>query len=659
MHGKSRRTAAITSALAITLSCIASAALWFHSRSTPLLLQSPQLLTFLIQAMIVVPVLVVTVALSFRYAAKKAQADLQAMELRKKLDRQNAELAAAHFQSEQVNRQLQLSVSHANVITQQAVESNRAKGEFLAAMSHQIRTPMNAIIGFSEMLAEDNLDAEQKKQIRIIRDSSRHLFQLINDILDFSKIEAGNLELEMTEITIDSILSSVESLIKPAAVGKGLQFEIIKNQPLPMFIRTDPSRFKQCLQNLVANAVRFTHKGFVRITVSGERQDEKGFARFDVEDSGAGIIADKLERVFEPFAQIDSASITRPHGSTGLGMTITKHIVELLGGKITAQSNYGKGSTFSLFIPAAIETGRHENHKKAPSADEDAPAKANNANVKFKGSVLIVEDSPTNQMLIDLLLKKLGIQTDLAQNGLEAVQKTNKRRYDVILMDMLMPVMNGYEATRQIKIKGIDTPIIALTACAMKGDDEKCFAAGCDAYLTKPTDRKKLVETLAKYLPAEGEKQPSQTVENNTEQTKEPIMQTPDTNPADQTQLEVDWQLLMERIGDEELIDEIVPIFLKDNKERMVLLEQAVQKNDSKEVKFFAHSIKGASGAIGASAIFELGKELEYAAREEQTEKYAPLFAGIKSHFANLLAFLDNKDWKEIAKAAAESHKSS
>ncbi len=661
MHGKSRQTAAITLALAITLSCIASAAFWFRSRSNPLLLQSPHLLTFLIQAMIVVPVLIVTVVLSFRYAAKKAQADLQAFELKKKLEQQNTELADAHFQSEQVNRQLQLSVSSANTITQQAVEANRAKGEFFASMSHQIRTPMNAIIGFSEMLAEDNLNDEQKKQVKVIRDSSRHLLQLINDILDFSKFEAGNLELEMTEVTIDSILSSVELLIKPAAVEKGLQFEIIKNQPLPMFIRTDPSRFKQCLQNLVANAVKFTHKGFVRITVSGERQDEKGFARFDVEDSGIGIAAEKIENIFEPFAQIDSGSITLPYSSTGLGLTITKHIIELLGGKLTVKSSFEKGSTFSLFVPADIEQKQMPDDKNQTVSQAVAVKSSNNTNVKFKGSVLIVEDSPTNQMLIDLLLKKLGLQTDLAQNGLEAVQKTDKKRYDVILMDILMPIMNGYEATRQIRIKGIHTPIIALTACAMKGDDEKCFAAGCNAYLTKPADRKKLVETLAKYLSAECPKYIAKTVSQNTveEQKKEPIMQNSDTNPADQTQLEVDWQLLMERIGDEELIDEIVPIFLKDNKERMVLLEQAVQKNDSKEVKFFAHSIKGASGAIGAAAIFELGKELEYAARDEQTEKYAPLFAQIKSHFANLLAFLDKKDWKDIAKAAAESHKSS
>jgi len=260
-------------------------------------------------------------------------------------------------------------------------------------------------------------------------------------------------------------------------------------------------------------------------------------------------------------------------------------------------------------------------------------------------------------MLIDLILKKIGLQTELAENGLQAVQKAAAGKFDVILMDIQMPVMNGYEATRQLRKDGLKIPIIALTACAMKGDDEKCFAAGCSDYLTKPVDRKKLINTLAKYLPVEGVKQPSQIVENNTEDKKENTMENPEVAPAvDQSQLEVDWQLLMERIGDEALIDEILPIFLKDNQERMLLLAEAVKKTDTKEVKFFAHSIKGASGAIGASKIFELGKDLEYAARDEQTEKYAPLFEQIKTHFDNLLAFLDNKDWKQLAKAAAASH---
>jgi len=658
MHKTSRLSITIITVLVIALSSAGIAALWLYSQPDLSLLNHEHLLVILMQAMIIIPILIGIIFVSSRYTSRQKKSNSQLQQFQQQLQQRTAELQNSQFQAEQVNRQLQLSVSHANMITQQAVEANKAKSEFLSNMSHQIRTPMNAIIGFSEMLAEENLDAEQKKQVRIIRDSSRHLLQLINDILDFSKIEAGRLDLDMADIAVESILAAAQSLMQPAAAEKGLQFEIIRNQPLPKFIRTDPSRLKQCLLNLVGNAVRFTQKGYVHIIVSGENQDDKSFIRFDVADSGVGIPADKLVNIFNPFAQIDSGSMTRPLGSTGLGLTITKHIVELLGGKITVKSTDAKGSTFSLLIPAVIESKQPESNKNISPPDEHTTFKTtDNSDIRLTGSVLVVEDSPTNQMLIDLILKKIGLQTELAENGLQAVQKAAAGKFDVILMDIQMPVMNGYEATRQLRKDGLKIPIIALTACAMKGDDEKCFAAGCSDYLTKPVDRKKLINTLAKYLPVEGVKQPSQIVENNTEDKKENTMENPEVAPAvDQSQLEVDWQLLMERIGDEALIDEILPIFLKDNQERMLLLAEAVKKTDTKEVKFFAHSIKGASGAIGASKIFELGKDLEYAARDEQTEKYAPLFEQIKTHFDNLLAFLDNKDWKQLAKAAAASH---
>jgi len=665
MHKTDKMSLTIVTVLVIAMSFLGVTALWLYSNPDISRFNREDVFVTFMQLMVIIPICLGIILFSARYTSNQKEADQIQEHLEQTLQKLTAELEAekartqaAQSQNEQINKQLQLSVGHANTIAQQAAEAHKTKGQFLSNMSHQIRTPMNAIIGFSELLAEENLDDEQKKQVKVIRDSSRHLLQLINDILDFSKIEAGKLDLEMTEITVDSILSSIESLMKPAATEKGLQFEIIRNQPLPRFIHTDPSRFKQCLINLVGNAVRFTHKGFVRINVSSERQDDKGFIRFDIEDSGIGIAADKLDNIFEPFARVDSGGTVRPFSGTGLGLVITKHILELLGGKITVKSTFEKGSTFSLFAPAIVEIKQPAGDNKEQSA-ESAPAKTGGGpNVKLKGSVLIVEDSPTNQMLIDLLLKKLGLVTDLAENGLQAVQKTAVRRYDVILMDILMPVMNGYEAARQIRINGIDTPIIALTACAMKGDDEKCFAAGCNEYLSKPADRKKLVDTLAKYLSTEGPKHLSQIIQNNAqEEKKEPVMQTAENvTPVEQSEIEVDWQLLMERIGDEELIDEIVPIFLKDNIERMKLLEDAVKKNDSGEVKFFAHSIKGAAGAIGASNIFELGKELEYAARDEQTEKYAPLFEKIKSHFDNLLAFLENKDWKQRAKAVAESH---
>jgi signal transduction histidine kinase/DNA-binding response OmpR family regulator len=601
-----------------------------------------------------------------KYISAQRKINLNQRQLEQFIEQQTEELAAEkarvetlQSQTEQINRQLQLSVSHSNIITQQAIESNRSKSDFLANMSYQIRTPMNAIIGFSEMLTDENLDPEQKRQVRIIQESSRNLLQFINDILDFSKIETGRLDVDIKDVSVDSILAAVESLMKPAAVAKNLQFEIIRIEPLPKFIRTDSTRLKQCILNIVGNAVKFTEKGFVNVRISSEKQDDKAFVRFDVEDSGIGIVGDKLNSVFEPFAQVDTSGNTPPVGGTGLGLTISKHIAELLGGKITVKSVLEKGSTFSLFVPAAIETKNYENSKNNHTAK--TPVKTdNNSNIRLKGSVLVVEDSPTNQVLIDLLLKKTGLDVDIVENGLLAVQKTAAKKYDVILMDMQMPVMNGYEATKQLRKDGFKTPIIALTACAMEGDDEKCFAAGCNEYLTKPVDRKKLFETLTKYLAADSAKLSSDVILTSTENKKETTMQNKEENSAsvEVSELEIDWQLLIERIGDEALIDEIVPVFLKDNSERMLLLTEAVTKTDTKEVKFFAHSIKGASGILGAAKISELAKQLETAARDEQTDKYLPLYHQIKIHFDGLLALLGNKDWKQIVKNAAKSQSS-
>lgn len=561
-------------------------------------------------------------------------------------------LQAARLQAEQINRQLEVSVTHANLMTQRAMEAGQSKSEFLANISHAIRTPMNAIIGFSEMLAEEHLTEQQKKQVGIIRDSSRLLLKLVNDILDFSKIEAGKLDIEIADCNVENVLKAVDSLMRPAAAEKKLQFEIIRNEPLPKLIRTDSARLKQCLVNLISNAIRFTDRGRICVRVFWDNNNDKPFIRFDIEDTGIGISSEQLYCIFEPFSQIDSGIIHR-FGGTGLGLAITRSLAELLGGSVAASSMIGRGSIFTLVIPTGMPSDRTVGSDGSVEAvgDGQRPSAAVD-NVQLVGRALIAEDSTTNQTLIELLLKKLGIETVAVENGRQAVQKAMAEKFDIILMDIQMPVMNGYEATKHLRQAGIKTPIIALTACVMKGDNEKCFAAGCNDYIPKPIDRKMLVDTLIRYLPA-GEAGRSRVAVKH-QQASDSLSGTGLSAEAlANTEVGINWQLLMERVGSEELVDEIIPIFIKDNSERMRVLSQAVEKNDIGEIKFYAHSLKGASATIGAVGISELSRQLEAAARESDSSGCKPLFEELKVRFARLVEFLSKSNWKQIAQQAS------
>lgn len=581
--------------------------------------------------------------------------------LSSEIDAQNSKLEESKIQAEKINQQLQISVKYANSMSQQAAEATRSKGEFLAGMSHHIRTPMNAIIGFSEILAEDDLTPIQQNQVKIIRDSSRALLRLINDLFDFSKIESGRFEVDNnSDVNIDGLLKSIEEVMKPAAIEKGLIFEITRTPGVDnndVSVHADKARLKQCLMNLVGNAIKFTKKGFVRVRVSSHKKLDVNYIRFDIEDSGIGIASENLTRIFEPFSQIETSDglINHQFSSTGLGLAVTHYIAEMLGGKLTVNSTFSKGSVFSLFVPQTVSANNSVEQQETADVKESRPQNSENLVAKLSGKILVVEDSPTNQTLIDLILKKAGFKTKIVDNGLLAVQKISEEKFDLVLMDIQMPVMNGFEATKQIKREHPEIPVIALTACAMKGDDEKCFAAGCDGYLTKPIDRKKLLDTLKKYLSAKETRQYFNNINSDSQENK--MVQSETTIQTGE--LELDWQLLMERIGDEALIDEIVPVFLKDNQERIELLAEAVKKKDSREIKFYAHSIKGACGTLGAPKLFELGKQLENAGRLEETDKYQPLFDQIKTHFDSLLALLNRSDWKQIAKSShAAAHRS-
>jgi signal transduction histidine kinase/ActR/RegA family two-component response regulator len=396
------------------------------------------------------------------------------------------------------NQRLKVSAERANLLAKQAVQANKAKSEFLANMSHEIRTPMNAILGFGELLSEETLAPEQKKYADVILSSGKSLLQIINDILDFSKIEAGKLKTEIVDCSLVQMLDEIESLFRPMCKQKNLEFDILYCSEMPQIIRTDPTRLRQCVVNLLGNAIKFTEKGHVYLDVSLETIERTPFIRFDVEDTGIGISQEKQQIIFDPFTQADG-SHTRKFGGTGLGLTITKQIVELLGGRIFIRSEEGRGSVFTIELPVGTDVNQQPKINRY-DALEQLQKQENVSLQPLSGRVLVAEDAKANQALIRILLQKMGFEVVLVEDGQQAVERVSKETFDIILMDMQMPVMNGYDATRQIKSMGIQTPIIAVTAHAMKGDEQKCFDVGCDGYIAKPIDRKKIEQVIREHL---------------------------------------------------------------------------------------------------------------------------------------------------------------
>lgn len=387
----------------------------------------------------------------------------------------------------------------------EAEAGNKAKSEFLANMSHEIRTPMTAILGFSEVLQESTDDPEHLDAIATIRKNGEYLIEIINDILDLSKIEAGQLEIEQIQCSPCHVLAEVASLMRVPARTKNLQLQIEYQGPIPETIYSDPTRLRQILINLVGNAIKFTETGEIRL-VARLLNVEEGNPKlaFDVVDSGIGMTEDQIARLFRPFQQADM-STTRKFGGTGLGLIISKRLAEQLGGDITVRSRPQKGSTFTVTIATGSLDGvRMGDSSSEAQLSESAEKRLNVSTVKLECRVLLVEDGIDNQRLITLLLQKAGAEVTVAENGkvahdlaLEAQAESNP--FDVILMDMQMPVMDGYEATRKLRATGYRGPIIAATAHAMSTDHAECLKAGCNSYLTKPIDREKLIQTVARF----------------------------------------------------------------------------------------------------------------------------------------------------------------
>jgi hypothetical protein len=346
------------------------------------------------------------------------------------------------------------------------------------------------------------LSKNQRETVDIIRNSGKNLLNLINDILDFSKIESGKFNIEKLDFSLSKMLQEVESMMKIKADKKSIDFMVIKKGNLPSYLQTDPDRLKQCLINLINNAIKFTEKGYVHLNVSSCYKDNIPYIRFEVEDTGIGIPKQKQKLIFEAFSQADG-STTRQFGGTGLGLTITRQLTELMGGNISLTSRENKGSTFSITIPVGLTEAeqtrieQQENDSKQKDENNNFEEFAQQIN---GGKVLVAEDVKTNQILIKSILKKIGFDVTIVGDGKQAVEKAESGKFDLILLDIQMPVMDGLQAAEHLRKENIDTPIIALTAHSMKGDDKKCIDAGCNDYLSKPIDRTLLKKKLAKYF---------------------------------------------------------------------------------------------------------------------------------------------------------------
>ena len=486
-----------------------------------------------------------------------------------------------------------------------AESASRTKSDFLASMSHEIRTPMNAIMGIADLLAKTTLTSEQDKYVQIFRRAGDNLLNLINDILDLSKVEASQLELEQTGFFLDEQIEIVMEMVEPKAKEKSLLLSLDFADNVPRQLIGDPTRLRQVLLNLLGNAIKFTQKGEVSLWITLDSNHSiPASLKFTVSDSGIGIATEKLGQVFERFTQADT-STTRRFGGSGLGLTISKRLVELMGGRIWAESEVDKGSVFTFAIPFEIWLAANRSAVEETGTAEDVPLAALH--------ILLAEDSPDNCTITIAYLEATPYTIDIAETGELACKMFMAGNYDLVLMDRQMPVMDGLAATRTIRAweqaQGRKpAPIIALTASALKGDREMCLSAGCTAFLTKPIRQNVLLQAIREYT------SPDYSSTRNVSARFESAPMAMNTKFASRA-----------------------PEFLLNCQKNVVALMQALDINDFQTVKYLSHGMRGAGGMFGFPAITDICAAIQEAAEclnNKSSRKHLSLLSVYLDHAA-------------------------
>jgi PAS domain S-box-containing protein len=495
-----------------------------------------------------------------------------------------------------------------------AEAANSAKSEFLANMSHEIRTPMTAIIGYADKMLEENQSlSDRQDSLQVIRRNGRHLLSLISDVLDISKIEAGQMTVEKVDLDLPRLVADVISMMMPRAVEKGLNFTVAFDGPIPSQVRSDPTRMKQVLVNLLSNAIKFTPGGQVALRGSCDAARSSMILHFKIADTGIGMTAEQVARLFRPFTQADE-STTRRFGGTGLGLTISRRLAQMLGGDVVVESQEGIGSVFTASFdggsPAGIEMLHDLTESKLPAPTLDEGVRQ----WEIRGKILLAEDGRDNQRLIESHLRDAGAEVTIAENGRIALELANSQSFDLILMDMQMPELDGYSAATELRRTGSTVPIVALTAHAMAEDRARAMASGCTDYLTKPIDKQLLLRTICQHLKSTGH-QCGMPAPNRSAAATEcapprdaAVAETPSNSDCVRSSL-----------AGHSKMKKILAEFVEGLPAQVASLIELLERRDLASLRRVTHKLRGAGGGYGFDRITALAKAAEQGIQEEKS----------------------------------------